>query len=68
MGAIMPTPIQVDQKLVYPVTSRKIDYAGAVIREWGVEWSKRDIVYEFSNGRKFQDSFTQGGPYGNPAA
>ena len=65
MGQRMTTPIQVDNKLVYPVTSRQIDYGGAVIREWGAEWSKRDIVYEFSNKRKFQDSFTQGGPYGN---
>ncbi len=56
--------ITVDNKLVYPVTSRKVDYAGAVIREWGVEWSKRDIVYEFGGKRKFEDSFTQGGPYG----
>lgn len=58
--------IQNDNKLNYPVTSRQIDYAGAVIREWGKEWPKRDIVYEFggSKKRKFQDSFTQGGPYG----
>ena len=53
-----------DNKLNYPVTSRQIDYAGAVIREWGKEWSKREIVYEFGKKRKFQDSFTQGGPYG----
>ena len=62
----MPTgtpSITVDKKLTYPVSSRKIDYGGAVIREWGVEWGKRDIVYEFSNGRKFQDSFINGGPY-----
>ena len=61
----MPGPsITVDKKLVYPVSSRQIDYGGLVIREWGTEWSKREVVYEFSNGRKFQDSFTQGGPYG----
>ena len=56
--------ITVDRRLVYPVSSRQIDYRGLVIRDWGVEWSKREIVYEFSNNRKFQDSFTQGGPYG----
>ena len=56
--------IQQDKKLVYPVTSRNIDYAGLVIREWGAEWSKRVVVYEFSNARVFRDSFTQGGPYG----
>jgi hypothetical protein len=55
--------ILIDKKLVYPVSSRTIDYGGVVIREWGVEWSKRDIVYEFGNNRKFQDSFTNGGPY-----
>ena len=64
----MTTPIQVDQRLVYPVTSRQIDYGGMVIREWGAEWSKRDIVYEFSGGRIFRDSFTQGGPYGGTSA
>ncbi len=60
----MAASITVDRRLVYPVTFRKIDYRGAVIREWGVDWSKRDIVYEFSNGRKFQDSAQNGGPYG----
>jgi hypothetical protein len=55
--------IQQDKKLVYPVTTSKHDYAGIVRREWGAEWSKRDIVYEFSNKRIFRDSFTQGGPY-----
>ena len=50
--------------LTYPVTYRTIDYGGAVIREWGAEWAKREIVYVFSNGRQFQDSFVDGGPYG----
>ena len=50
-------------KLVYPVTTRTVDYAGYVIREWGTEWSKRDIVYKFSNNRQFQDSANNGGPY-----
>ena len=59
----MTTPIQVDQRLVYPVTVKTVDYAGYVIREWGTEWSKRDIVYIFSNNRQFQDSANNGGPY-----
>ncbi|HEY6020314.1 MAG TPA: hypothetical protein VIY48_10535 [Candidatus Paceibacterota bacterium] len=59
--------ISQDKKLVYPVTKATYDYANLVRREWGAEWSKRDIVYEFSNGRIFRDSFTQGGPYGNPS-
>ena len=56
--------IQQDKKLVYPVSKSTHDYGNIVRRQWGAEWSKREIVYEFSNGRKFQDSFTQGGPYG----
>ena len=59
--------IQQDNKLVYKVTNSKHDYGNIVRREWGPEWSKRDIVYEFSNNRIFRDSFTQGGPYGNPS-
>lgn len=62
----MPTgtpSITVDKKLVYPVTNKTIDYGNIVRRAWGVEWSQRDIVYRFSNGRQFRDSFTQGGPY-----
>ena len=57
------TPIEKDMKLVYPVTTQKIDYANIVRRAWGAEWAQRDIVYNFSNGRQFRDSFTQGGPY-----
>lgn len=60
----MAASITEDRKLVYPIVWRKIDYKGVVIREWGAEWSKRDIVYEFSNGRKFEDSWINGGPYG----
>ena len=55
--------IEQDKKLVYPVTLQKIDYGGVVRRAWGAEWSQRDIVYKFSNGRVFRDSFTDGGPY-----
>ena len=58
--------IQQDNKLVYPVTYKKIDYANVVRRAWGAEWSQRDIVYKFSNGRTFRDSFTDGGPYRQP--
>ena len=58
------TPIQTDNKLVYPVTYQTIDYGNVVRRAWGVEWAQRDVVYKFSNDRQFRDSFTQGGPYG----
>lgn len=57
--------IQNDNKLVYKVTTRQIDYGNLVRRAWGTEWSKKDIVYEFSNGRIFRDPTTQGGPYGS---
>ena len=57
------TPIETDNKLVYPVTLKIIDYGNIVRRAWGADWAKRDVVYKFSNGRQFRDSFTQGGPY-----
>lgn len=63
----MPSGVQniaYQNKLVYKVTNSKVDYANNVRRIWGVEWAQRDIVYRFSNGRIFRDSFTQGGPYG----
>ena len=59
----MPNQIDQDNKLVYPVTKRTIDYGNLVRRAWGAEWAKRDIVYKFSNERVFRDSFTDGGPY-----
>lgn len=64
MPTQLPPSLQVDKKLVYPVTNSKIDYANMVRRAWGVEWAQRDIVYQWSNGRIFRDSFTNGGPYG----
>ncbi len=45
-----------------PVT-RLINFGGEVKRAWGDEWGKKDIGYEFSNGRKFQVSEPNGGPY-----
>lgn len=32
-----------------------------VEKAWGKEWTKPDTVYEFGNGRKFEDSHE--GPY-----
>ncbi len=58
-----PPSITVDNKIVYPVSKTTHDYGNLIRRQWGAEWSKREIVYEFSNGRIFRDSFTQGGPY-----
>ena len=45
-----------------PVT-RKWDWGARVREQWGDEWLKKDIGYEFSNGRKFAASEPNGGPY-----
>lgn len=37
-------------------TTRTIDYSAQVRRVWGDEWHKRETVYEFSNGRKFEST------------
>jgi hypothetical protein len=42
---------------------REIDYAAMVRRKWGKEWNKPETAYEFSNGRKFQDTTQQGGSF-----
>jgi hypothetical protein len=38
------------------VQSRDIDYAALVRRLWGKDWNKPEIGYEFSNGRKFDET------------
>lgn len=38
------------------VQTRDIDYAAWVRKLWGKEWNKPEIVYEFSNGRKFEET------------
>ena len=46
-----------------PPVTRTISF-GALVREaWGDKWLEREVVYKFSNGREFRDSFTSGGPY-----
>lgn len=39
--------------LGYKVSSRTDSWEQRVIKEWGSEYRKPDIAYEFSNGRKF---------------
>jgi hypothetical protein len=34
-----------------------------VRQAWGDEWHKKEVVYDFSNGRKFKDPGASGGPY-----
>lgn len=45
------------------VKTREYDLATQVRKEWGEEWKKPEVVYEFGNGRKFIDTGTRGGPY-----
>lgn len=44
-----------------PPTTRSLDWAAIVRKVWGDDWNKREVVYEFSNKRKFEDS--RRGPY-----
>ena len=46
-----------------PPTFREIDYGARVRNAWGDEWHKKDVAYQFSNGRKFVDPGANGGPY-----
>jgi hypothetical protein len=34
----------------------EFDYAALVRKQWGKEWNKKDTAYEFSNGRKFDQT------------
>lgn len=46
-----------------PPTFRTIDWGALVRKEWGDDWHKPEVVYEFGK-RKFFDSGSSGGPYG----
>ena len=43
------------------VSFSSYSFGAMAITAWGDEWGQRDIVYEMSNGREFEDS--QQGPY-----
>lgn len=45
------------------VRVRQLSWEEICRRSWGKEWTKREIAYEFSSGRKFEDAL-EGGPYG----
>lgn len=36
----------------HKVTYRTLSWRELCVREWGAEWGRPDIAYEFSNGRK----------------
>lgn len=42
-----------------PVTYREFVFGDMVRREWGAEWNIPDIVYEMTNGRKFESTDMQ---------
>ena len=44
------------------VTYRTLSWQELVVREWGTEWGRPDIVYEFSNGRTAEstDQYAKG--------
>lgn len=46
-----------------PPYTRTVDYGSLVRKAWGDNWMKKDVAYEFSNGRKFAASEPNGGPY-----
>lgn len=46
-----------------PPNFRTINYGAQVRKIWGDEWHKKEVGYEFSNGRKFNDPGNAGGPY-----
>ena len=44
------------------VSYRTLSWQDLVVREWGAEWGRPDIAYEFSNGRQANctDQYGQG--------
>lgn len=46
-----------------PPTTSTLNWGAQVKKAWGDDWHKKDIAYEFSNGRKFNDPAPSGGPY-----
>ena len=46
-----------------PPSTRTLDWGSIVRKVWGDDWLKRDTAYEFSNGRKFQDTGPDSGIY-----
>jgi len=46
-----------------PVQTKPIDYAALVRKVLGDDAKKKEVAYEFSNGRKFEDTGSNGGPY-----
>ena len=45
------------------VQTRDFDWKSLVSKSWGKDYKKPDTAYEFSNGRKFEDTTEQGGSF-----
>lgn len=54
------TPVVAESSQLVRV--RQLSWEEICRRSWGKDWTKREIAYEFSNGRKFEDALV-GGPY-----
>ena len=54
--------MQAQGNLGYKVTYRVLSWRELAVREWGAEWGRPDICYEFSNGRTAEstDAYTSG--------
>jgi hypothetical protein len=48
---------------IKPPIFRTVDWGAISRKAWGEDYHKPDIAYEFSNGRRFNDSAPNGGPY-----
>ena len=45
------------------VKIKHVDYAALVKKQQGEDANKKEPSYEWSNGRKFDDTGSRGGPY-----
>lgn len=45
------------------MNTKTINWKTLVQKYWGKKWGEKEVVYQFSNGRKFVDTGTNGGPY-----
>jgi len=50
-----------DDPALRPGAAKTLDWGAMCRAAWGTEWAKRDVAYEWSNGRKMEDSLN--GPY-----
>ena len=47
-------------------TFREIDMSAEIRKIWGKKWNAPELVYEFSNDRKFYERTEEGGAYRRP--